>query len=77
MKDQLKADSLMLSQINIMDYSLLLGIENRPKSEEKEMMTPGGGRQSRIRAEMRRLTVKNNMDVAALRRHRFISPDSY
>lgn len=60
-----------------MDYSLLLGIENRPKSEEKELMTPGGGRQSRIRAEMRRLTVKNNMDVAALRRHRFISPDSY
>jgi hypothetical protein len=56
----------MLSKINIMDYSLLLGIEKQSSVLHRQNSRP---------IEHRRGTT-NKMDASCLHRHRFVSPDN-
>ena len=79
-KDQLAADSMMLSKLNIMDYSLLVGIERRPAGHQT---TPshgsyGGGLSVKSGGGFHRMTTSNfnNIDQSSHKRHRFNSPDN-
>jgi len=70
-KDQLVADSLMLSQLNIMDYSLLIGIEKRPPGHPQTPAT-GFNRQQSAALGAKSVLIDNSSNM----RHRFNSPDN-
>lgn len=59
----------MLSRINIMDYSFLMGIERRSEISNIRRVT------SNDKSNYRRGT-NNKMDAACLRRHKFVSTNN-
>ena len=68
----MEADSRMLQSLNIMDYSLLLGIEKKEidMSDSRNMVN------SLLAMELiERKASKNSLDAAVLGRHQFCSPD--
>ena len=65
-------DTQFLKDLNIMDYSMLLGIEKK----KIDWSNARNNRQSKLVLELiERQAPKNQLDAAAVSRHQFCSPD--
>ena len=64
----IRKDTNFLASLNIMDYSILLGIESKVQvNTEFENRTCG--------EQQRKLSVRTTAELARFKRHRFTSPD--